>query len=189
MKRVSVFALAAITAWTLQSCGGSNTNNNTGDSVDSAKTINETVKPVDEKSSEFAIKAASGGMMEVALGKLAQEKGMNQRVKDFGAMMDRDHTKANDELKNLAAAKNITLPATAGEDHQKHIDNLSKKNGKDFDKDYIKMMVDDHKEDIDLFEKAAKDAQDPEIKAFAENTLPTLRAHLDSAKAVWEVIK
>jgi len=120
----------------------------------------------------------------VELGKLALEKAKNQRVKDFGSMMVRDHSKAGDELKGLAASKNVTLPAGVSEDQQKHMDDLSKKSGSDFDKAYMKMMVDGHKEVADNFDKASKKATDADVKAWAAKTLPTIRMHLDSAQAI-----
>jgi putative membrane protein len=105
-------------------------------------------------------------------------------VKNFAQMMVTDHTAANDELKKLAASKNITLPTTMGEDEQDKIDKLNKKTGKDFDQDYMDMMVKDHKNDIDKFEKAGNNLDDPDLKNFAMKALPTLQKHLDSAKAI-----
>lgn len=189
MKKLTFFATAVLAAWLLQACGGNTQNTKHEDSVDSAKAVNKETAPVDKESSDFAVKAADGGMLEVTLGKLAQEKGQNQRVKDFGAMMVRDHSKANDELKTIAGNKNITLPDSIGVDYQKHVDDLSKKTGSDFDKAYIDMMVDDHDKDVDMFDKASQNLADPDLKAFASNTLPVLRAHLDSAKAVQDVVK
>lgn len=137
---------------------------------------------VSEADSKFAVSAASGGMMEVQLGELAQQKATSQKVKDFGAMMVRDHTKANDELKALAIQKNITLPPAPGEDHMEHIKNLTEKSGKDFDKAYVDMMVDDHEKDVKKFEECSKDGKDADLKAFAAKTLPTLQQHLDAVK-------
>ncbi|WP_143306794.1 DUF4142 domain-containing protein [Chitinophaga vietnamensis] len=159
------------------------------EATDSAQKINEVVKPVDEKSSGFAVEAANGGMMEVAMGTLAQEKAQNKRVKDFGIMMVNDHSKANDELKELAGHKGITLPASVDPAEQKHIDELSKKTGKDFDKAYIDMMVDDHNKDVKAFEDAAGNLPDMDVKAFASKTLPVLKVHQDSAKAIKEALK
>lgn len=173
----------------LQSCGGSTNTAKHDDAVDSAMAVNKETAPVDKESSDFAVKAADGGMLEVTLGKLAQEKAVNPRVKEFGAMMVRDHSKAGDELKGLAANKNIALPDSVGDDFQKHIRDMEKLSGKDFDKHYMDMMVDGHKDNIDMFEKAANGLSDPDLKTFASNTLPTLRAHQDSAKAVYEAIK
>ncbi|WP_291910405.1 DUF4142 domain-containing protein [Chitinophaga sp. CB10] len=188
MKKTIFLATACLAVGLIQSCGNG-ANNNKEAQTDSAQQINEAVKPVDDKSSEFAVKAANGGLLEVAMGKLAQEKATNPRVKEFGNMMVNDHTKANDELKALATSKNITLPASLNPEDQKHIDELAKKSGKDFDKEYMKMMVDDHDHDVKAFEDASKDLTDADLKAFATNTLPTLKAHQDSATAIKDALK
>ena len=197
MKKLSFLAIACMAVFSFQSCG----NNGSGDAVESANESNEVkqdsaqnagnqaAEPVSESDSKFAVNAASGGMTEVQLGELAQQKASSQRVKDFGAMMVRDHTKANDELKSLAGMKNITLPPAPGEDHMDHIKDLSKKSGKEFDRAYMKMMVDDHKEDISEFEKCSNNAADADLKAFASKTLPVLRMHLDSAKVINDALK
>jgi putative membrane protein len=193
MKQVfklwNTLLLAALLPFALQSCGGGNTNATHDDSVDSAKDVNAATAPVDNESSTFAVKAADIGMTEVKLGDLAQQNASSPRVKAFGQMMVQDHSKAGEELKGLAGAKSVTLPDSVGEDHSKHIQDLSKKKGKDFDKAYIDMMVNGHQDAIDMFDKASKDLKDADLKAFATNTLPTLRAHLDSAKAVQESLK
>lgn len=198
MKRT--FCLSAIAAGLLflGSCGNNSSNQ---DSVDSAKDANDakdtssvmhsndttgavSAMPVDKDDADFAVEAASGGMMEVELGKLAQERATNQRIKDFGAMMVKDHSAAGDKLKSIASAKNITLPAEMGDKQKKDMEDLSKKSGKDFDKAYMDMMLDDHKKDVKKFEDAADKCKDPDLKTFASTTLPTLRMHLDSAKAI-----
>lgn len=195
MKKLSLIACMSLAFFTFQACN----DDSSSDAVDSANETNEVKQdsasntgqagPVSEDDSEFAVEAASGGMMEVQLSELAQQKASSQRVKDFGAMMVRDHTKANDELKSLAGMKNITLPPAPGEDHMEHIKKLTAKSGKEFDRDYMKMMVDDHQEDVDKFEKCSTDGKDADLKAFASKTLPVLRAHLDSAKAINDALK
>jgi putative membrane protein len=192
MKKLSFIAVACLAVFGFQAC-------NDGDSDDAIKSANESnevkqdsnqaASTVSEEDSKFAVEAASGGMMEVQLGELAQQKASSQAVKNFGSMMVRDHSKANDELKALAGNKNITLPPAPGEDHMDHIKKLSEKSGKEFDKDYINMMVDDHQDDIDKFEKCSKDAKDPELKAFADKTLPKLREHLAAAKKIKDGMK
>jgi putative membrane protein len=189
MKKLIILSVASLAVWSLMSCGNGTNNQQSETPVDSAKEINEAIKPVDEESSKFAVEATNGSMMEVAMGKLAQEKGTNERVKAFGTMMVNDHSKAEQEIKDLSAKKSITLPADLSDDTKKHMDDLSKKSGKDFDKSYIDMMVDDHEEDVKAFEKASNDVSDEEIKTWARNTLPTLQAHLDSAKAIKEALK
>jgi putative membrane protein len=138
---------------------------------------------VDEGTASFMVNVADVGMTEVKLGQMAKEKAHSKRVKEFGAMMVEDHTKAAAKLKDLAAKKNVTLPSKIGEDHQKKIDELSKLSGKDFDKKYMDMMEDGHESTVKDFEGKA-DNSDPDVKAFVNGTLPTLRMHLDSAKAI-----
>jgi putative membrane protein len=139
---------------------------------------------VDDNTKDFVKKAATGGMEEVELGRLAQQKASSQRVKNFGQMMVDDHSKANDQLKTIATQKNIDIPAAVTDDQRKDIDMLSKKSGTDFDKAYVDMMVNDHKKDIDEFKKAQAKVNDNDIKNFAINTLPTLQKHLDSIQAI-----
>jgi putative membrane protein len=184
MKKVSLCMLLLLSAWTFQSCN----NTSKKDSAEQAEEAND-AKDMPKDDSEFAVKAASGGMMEVELGKLAKEKAQSQKVKDFGDMMVADHSKANEEFKTLTASKNMTIPATLSEDHQKHVDDLSKLTGAEFDKEYVNLMVDDHKEDIDLFKDASYNAKDPDIKAFAGKTLPTLQKHYDAIKAIQDGMK
>jgi putative membrane protein len=126
--------------------------------------------------------------MEVELGKTAEKSAASQDVKSFGAMMVKDHTKANAELKALAASKNLTLPQVIGKEHQQMVNDLIKLKGAEFDKKYISMMVDDHKEDIKHFEKASQ-FMDADISAFAKKTLPTLTIHLHSAEALEKQMK
>lgn len=137
----------------------------------------------------FVLDAASGGMMEVELGKMAATNASSAKVKEFGKMMVTDHTKANTELKAVAGKKNITVPAAPAEKQQMHIDDLKAKKGADFDKAYVDMMVDDHKEDISKFEDESKNGKDPDVKAFASKTLPVLNKHLEHIKMVQDGMK
>ncbi len=142
-----------------------------------------------EDDAKFAIAAADGGMLEVKLGELASTNASSKAVKDFGENMVKDHSKANDELKALAQQKNITLPMALSDDKQKDFDDLAKKKGKEFDKAYASYMVDDHKEDIDEFEKAAKNCKDPDVKSWADGKVPTLQHHLEMAQSVKDATK
>lgn len=172
-----------------------NTNQKKEDSVEVAEDRNE--QKTDslarggqmEDDNEFVVMAASGGLMEVQLGEMAAKQATSPSVKEYAQMMVNDHSKANEELKSLASRKNITIPTTPGEDHADHINKMSDKKGDNFDKDYMKLMIDDHKDDVDKFEKAARDARDPDIRAFAAKYLPTLRSHLERARAVNDMLK
>jgi len=177
----------------MQACNSNN------DSMDKAKDTNEakdstgmssaavdtmSVKPVNDDVADFAMKAANAGMTEITLGKMAEQKATAKDIKDYGAMIVKDHTAAADELKGIAKEKNITLPAVPGDNMQKHIDDLSKETGKDFDKDYINQMISDHKDAVDLFKDASLNSKDAAMKDFAAKTLPTLQKHLDKAQEI-----
>jgi putative membrane protein len=151
-------------------------------------TASASATPVDSESADFFVKAADGGMAEVAAGKLAQEKATNPKVKEFASMMVTDHTGANSGLKELASKKNVTLPDTVSTDHQKSAADLGKKTGKDFDKAYMDMQVKDHEKTVDLFKDGSKNVKDTELKAFIDQTLPKLQAHLDAAKALKKTV-
>lgn len=140
--------------------------------------------PLKGRDSTFAMEAASGGMMEVEAGNLAQQNASNERVKAFAAMMVRDHSKANEELKTLATSRGLMLPDSMMKKHRSHIQMMQKMTGKAFDKHYMNMMVTDHKEDVSKFENASKNATDADLKAWAGKTLPVLIMHRDSATAI-----
>ena len=203
MKKISIAFLSLSVYCMMQACNGDKTTDTSTTSTDSSSTtmtdssgsrmvdtstMTQTqplnTQSLNKDDSEFVTKAASGGMMEVELGKVAQEKAKSQRVKDFGNMMATDHNKANDDLKSIASSKNFTMPSAMLADHQKHVDELNKKSGEDFDKAYMKMMLDDHKKDVSEFKKISEKATDADIKSFAAKTLPVLEKHLDFAKAI-----
>ncbi len=139
---------------------------------------------VAEDDAEFAVEAANGGMAEVALSKIAEEKATDPKVKEFAAQMITDHSKANDELKTLAASKNITLPSAPNEEKQKAAADLGGKSGSDFDEAYISQMKKDHEKTVKLFEDAQKEVKDAELKAFIDKTLPVIKAHAEHAKSL-----
>lgn len=132
--------------------------------------------------------AAQGGMAEVEMGKVAVKNAQSPEVKKFGQMMVDDHSKANKELEDLAKKKNIALPADIGS-NKSTLDKLNGLKGADFDKEYVKDMVDDHETDVAEFEKQAANATDPDVKAFAAKTLPVLKKHLDAIKAIQAKMK
>lgn len=127
-------------------------------------------------------KAAQGGMAEVELGQLAQSNASSDAVKQFGKRMVDDHTKANNELKRIAADKGITLPSGLDAKDQAVKDRLSKLSGKEFDRAYMEDMVKDHRGDVAEFKKEASSGKDSDVKAFAAKTLPTLEEHLKLAE-------
>ncbi len=133
---------------------------------------------------KFILKAASGGMAEVELGKLAVQKATASDVKQFGQHMIDDHSKANDELKTLAAQKQVTLPSAPDAKEKKLYNRLSKLSGAAFDKAYVHAMLTDHEEDVKEFERESNSGNDPDVKAWAAKTLPTLKDHLQMVRGL-----
>ncbi len=141
-------------------------------------------KMVKSADTTFAMKAAQGGMAEVKLGKLAADKASNPDVKAFGQQMVDDHSKANDDLKSVAANESMTLPSDVNAKQQAMYDRLSKLSGDAFDRAYVKDMVMDHQEDVKEFQKEANSGKDDQIKGFASRTLPVIQGHLDKIKGI-----
>ncbi|KAA0989232.1 DUF4142 domain-containing protein [Dyadobacter aurulentus] len=187
MKIASTFLTLATVAM-LWGCGSKST-----DTTDFADSTNEAVadstdtdsgSAVAEDDAEFAVEAANGGMAEVALSKIAEEKATDPKVKAFAKQMVTDHSKANEELKTLASSKNITLPSAPNEEKQKAAADLGGKSGSDFDKAYIAQMKKDHDNTVKLFEDAQKEVKDAELKAFIDKTLPVIKAHAEHVKSL-----
>jgi putative membrane protein len=130
----------------------------------------------------FAMKAAQGGMAEVKLGQLAVDKAGSPDVKTFGQRMVDDHSKLNDQMKQVASAENMTLPTDLDAKDQATYDKLSKLSGAEFDKAYMRDMVKDHETDIKEFQKEANTGKDPQLKQLASTALPILQSHLQMAK-------
>jgi putative membrane protein len=128
--------------------------------------------------------AAEGGIAEVQAGQLAQSKGNSQQVKDFGAMMVKDHSAANDKLQQIASSKSITLPTSPSVGQMATKAKLDVLSGDTFDKSYVKGQISAHRGTIALFRKEISAGQDPDAKAFATATLPTVRSHLKAITAI-----
>lgn len=132
----------------------------------------------------FYEKAAEGGLAEVELGKLAQDKSPTASVKEFGAMMVKDHSAANEKLTAVAAKNNVKLPTSPAMGQMATKAKLEVLTGTTFDKSYIKGMVEDHQDTIKLFETEAASGQDADARAFAAKTLPTLQRHLKHIQTI-----
>jgi putative membrane protein len=142
------------------------------------KTMTTSASKLSSADSKFIKEAAVGGMEEVQLGQMAAQKATDPDVKNFGQKMVDDHSKANDQLKQLAAQKGVTVASTLPPSKQKDVDKLSKLSGAAFDKTYVSMMVMDHKKDVAEFKKESTKAKDSDLKSWASTTLPTLQDHL-----------
>jgi putative membrane protein len=147
---------------------------------------NSTLSSGDRK---FIDKAAQGGMAEVELGKLASERAESSQVKQFGERMVKDHSAANDKLRQIASEKGVTPPSEMDSSTKREYDRLSKLSGPRFDREYMSHMVSDHEKDIKELKSEEKSAKDPDVKSFAQNTLPTLEEHLQLAKSADAAVK
>jgi putative membrane protein len=141
-----------------------------------AGTVRAETTPTGEASSlsakdkTFMKKAAKGGMMEVAMGKVAEQSAQSDDVKSFGKRMVTDHSKANDELKSIASNKGVELPS------KEHSLKWTS------DKAYMDTMVKDHEKDLAEFKEEASSGSDPDVKKFADDTAKIVQEHLDLAK-------
>lgn len=201
MKRISLMLAVALATSITYSCNDSNTAD--GDTTDTTKTVDavEAAKDtndqkedtktiaVNEDDSKFLVFAADAGMTEIQAAQLAKTQTVSDKTKAFADGMIKDHTAAADEVKALAATKNVTLPAAISDDHQKAIKELTEKKPADFEKAYINMMVDDHQKVVDKFKDASDKCKDPDVKALAAKLLPTLQGHLDHAKTLKDGLK
>jgi putative membrane protein len=133
---------------------------------------------------EFIQKAALSDMYEVQAGKIAADKGQSDAVKQFGNQMVDAHSKTTEELTGIVKTKNIKVDLSDKLDaqHQKLIDDLNSASAADFDKTYAQQQVDGHQAAVNLFKKYADKGDEPDVKQFAEKTLPTIQHHLDEAK-------
>jgi putative membrane protein len=141
-----------------------------------------------KKDYQFVKTAASGGMAEVQAGQLAGAKSIDATVKQFGQQMVTDHSKANDELKALAAQKGATLSASPAKRDQKAVDKMAALTGDSFDRAYARDMVSDHQKDVKEFQLEAQKADDADLRAWAAKTLPTLEMHLQMATNMWMTV-
>jgi putative membrane protein len=143
---------------------------------------------VSRAEANFLKEAAEGGLMEVELGKLATEKAASSQVKDFGKRMQQDHGKAAKELEQIAAKKGVDLPKQLEGKHKSTVEKLSKLSGEKFDREYMETMINDHKEDVEKFQRETEKGKDPDIKTFAGKQLPTLKKHLELARATGQQV-
>jgi putative membrane protein len=143
---------------------------------------------LDDVDSQFANKAAAGGMSEIKLGQLAVDKGRNSAVKEFGQRMVTDHAKANEELKKIASRTNIALPDTLTASDQSLYDRLSQLSGSAFDRAYARAMVKDHEDDVAAFQRESMEGKNTAVKEFATETVPTLKSHLQQAREMQKAV-
>lgn len=131
---------------------------------------------------QFLMDASQDSLLEIELGKLAQERGSSPDVKEYGERMVEEHSKALDKAKSTASGVNVTIPEDLQAKHKTTVDRFSKMSGEEFDRAYMQHMVRDHKKAVNLFERTSKNARNEEVKNYASEALPTLRDHLEQAQ-------
>jgi putative membrane protein len=175
---VALFPIAGIAQ------SGSMSDSNSGSHSGSSMSSSSTKSNLSLSDKKFVRDAAQGGMAEVELGKLATEKASSDDVKKFGQRMVDDHTKAADQLKQVASSEGIQLPQGLSAKDKMTEERLSKLSGEQFDKAYMADMVKDHTQDVTEFQHESHSGKDAAVKNFASQTLPTLEDHLKQAKEI-----
>jgi putative membrane protein len=208
MKIFSLMILSSLAVFGLTGCPGNatntavnNANSDTRATNSNANAMNSNANAMNSNAnaaaatgdttspSGFMMEAARGGMAEVELSRPAQTKAQNAEVKAFAQKMVQDHTNANTELKALAAKKNVTLPTELDSLHKGILETMGKLSGAEFDKAYVNLMVADHEKSVALFQLQASSGTDPDAKALAAKTLPTLKMHLEMIKGIQAKMK
>ncbi len=190
MKRL-FFAVALLTACrgennttttdTISTSGTQTTGTTSTTSTGSSGGTHSSLNTADK---ECFMAAAQSNLAQVNLGQMARDKATSADVKTFAEKMIADHSQANEELKQLALTKGVALPAVVNKEQTKSSNDLSKKVGMDFDKSYMAQMIRDHEAAVGKFQAASQNTSDPDLKAWAARTLPTLQNHLAMAKQI-----
>jgi putative membrane protein len=180
------FALALVLALSLLGYGQSSKPDTGSKAKHSAAqtSSSDSSSKISMSDKRFLKKAAEGNEAEVELGKLAQEKSQDPKVKEFGQRMVTDHSKANEKLQSLASSKGVELPSEPGLMAKTEEKRLARLDGEKFDKAYMDYMVKEHTNDVKEFQKESESAKDPEVKSFASSTLLTLQEHLKQAQSI-----
>ncbi len=152
--------------------------NDINDTDGASKSPTSTSIFIEKDDIEFANKAAVIGLNEIELGKLAIKKGSDKKIKNFGTMLIKQHTKTGRKLTVVAQSKKLTLPLAPDTVILNDINTLSKLSGKAFDKAYIAYITTNHQKNLELFEQAAKHVYDKDIRKIANRDVLILKRHL-----------
>jgi len=146
----------------------------------------EDKKPMDN---DFVDKVSSSGRVEVELAKVAHIRAAKDEVKKFAIKMMEDHSKVNNDLLIIVSDERIPIPEKPLPEHEKQLMRLAGDDVKEFDKEYMKLMVENHEKSVELFTKASKECKNEKLKKFAEKTLPAIKEHLSMAKKIKDQVK
>ncbi len=160
------------------------------DSVRVAKEANKDKFSSDKRcDTDFAVYVADAGILEAKMSELAQINASTAATKNLAFTMEKVHSKEHNELKGLAARKNITLPDKLSEKSQKSYDCLAKKQGKKFDRTYLKCTKKASKKELCEFRKEAKKGKDPEVKAWAAQNVSAIKDQVAESKDACKKMK
>lgn len=183
MLRKNIFACLALSIITLSiACNGGGDKAEEKDSKEVAEEVNDQKfnKDSSEANAQLLVDVAAANYHEIEMANIAKEKSKDKDIRTLSDMLIADHTKVLAEVKDMAAKKTVTLPVAESEDAKKNSQDFKDKKAADFDKDWVNAMTDAHEKSINKFESIVNDNKaDGELKTWAGNTLPTLRAHLD----------
>ncbi|MDB6112863.1 MAG: outer membrane protein [Pedosphaera sp.] len=151
----------------------------TGTATPGAAQMSATLTDADN---QFMQRAAQDGKAEIRMGQVIVQKAQNQDLRNYGQRLINDHTRMDQQLAQIAARKTVLLPTQADAAHQQMMDTLTSLSGMDFDQSALQDAIRDHQTDIQLYQQASTTLQDPDLRAFAQQSLPILQQHLDLAR-------
>ncbi|MCF6407861.1 DUF4142 domain-containing protein [Chitinophaga filiformis] len=187
MKRIHLTLI--MSAILIYGCGGDGTKSREEASKDSTKAMAESMDHVSNAAVNFATAVAAGNMKEIALGKLALKNANHGRLKVFAQKMITAHENANKDLQTACYTAGVTLPSGLATEDQEEVDKMAGKDGKDFDRDYIKKMVSEHQKMMERLDAAAANMKDVSLQNYAKKTLPIVKAHLAEARNILEDVR
>lgn len=180
----------ADTTTNTNSNANANMNSNANTNTNSTAAVSPAASPVRAESPQddntFAMDVAQNNMAEIALAKMAAQKSKNADVKRFAQRVIADHTKVGQELKQVATTKKITMPADVKPEQKQTHDRFMTLSGADFDREFMSVMAENHDKSVTSFQGEANNGTDPELKAFASKTLPTLQEHQRMAHDIYD---
>lgn len=187
MKRIHLTVI--MSAILIYGCTNNGVKSRGEASKDSTKAMAESMDDVSNTSVDFATAVAAGNMKEIALGKLALKNANYGRLKEFAQKMIDAHEKANRDLQTACYTAGVTLPAGLAKADQEEVDKMAGKEGKSFDRDYIKKMVSEHQKTMERLDAAASNMKDVSLQNYAKKTLPVVKAHLEEARTILEDVR
>ncbi len=141
-------------------------------------------RQLSEQDRDFILQARPMGIAEVKMSQMARDYAMRSEVRNFAERMIKDHGESNKQLMQILRKTDLDAPDEPDEEHQQLMDQLYELEGEEFDKEYVRTQVKDHEHHLDLYEREARQGQDPDVKEFAKGCMPVLKQHLDQVKGL-----